>query len=142
MQHHPYLAPGDGGTGILHAPALVEAFALGGLLAPTHIVLFASSLMPAPHHLKTFQSQCHAPGARVEDGGEREHGEAVRQLQGGDDGLRVGDKVVEELLWKKSVVSIVKIFCNFIVHSVCIGISPFQDLVFDFLNGNINRESK
>ena len=52
VQHHPHLAPGEGGAGVLPAPALVQALALAGLLAPAPLVLLAVGLVPAPHHLQ------------------------------------------------------------------------------------------
>ena len=90
VQHHPHLAPGEGGAGVLPAPALLQALALAGLLA--FLVLLAVGLVPAPHHLETFQSQGHALGAGSKGGGERLHAEAFRQLQGGDDRVNSGDK--------------------------------------------------
>merc|ERR1719507_2831846 len=75
VQHHPHLAPGEGGAGVLLAPALIQALALAGLLAPAPLVLLAVGLVPAPHHLETTQPRSDALGAGVEGGGEWEHEE-------------------------------------------------------------------
>ena len=73
VQHHPHLAPGEGGAGVLPAPALVQALALAGLLAPAPLVLLAVGLVPAPHHLETPQPSGHALGAGLEGGGQVAH---------------------------------------------------------------------
>ena len=75
MQHHPHLAPGEGGAGVLPAPALVQALALAGLLTQAPLVLLTVGLVSAPHHLETSQPNGHALGAWMEDGSEREHAE-------------------------------------------------------------------
>ena len=80
VQHHPHLAPGEGGAGVLPAPALVQALALVGLLAPAPLVLLAVGLVPAPHHLETPQSYSYALGAGVKGGGEGDHTEVVGHL--------------------------------------------------------------
>ena len=85
VQHHPHLAPGEGGAGVLLAPALIQTLTLAGLLTPAPLVLLAVGLVPAPHHLETFQSQGHTLHAGVKGGGEGEHTEAVRHFYGGDD---------------------------------------------------------
>ena len=96
VQHHPHLAPGEGGAGVLPAPALVQALALAGLLAPAPLVLLAVGLVPAPHHLQPLVLSGHAPGAGREGGGEGQHGEVFWQLQVGDDGIHRGNKITEE----------------------------------------------
>ena len=51
VQHHPHLAPGEGGAGVLFATTLVQAFTFAGLLASTPLVMLAVGLVSAPHHL-------------------------------------------------------------------------------------------
>ena len=75
VQHHPHLAPGEGGAGVLPAPALVQALALAGLLTHAPLVLLAVGLVPAPHHLQPTESSGHALGAGVEDCSWWEHEE-------------------------------------------------------------------
>merc|ERR1712016_369859 len=77
VQHHPHLAPGEGGAGVLPAPALVQALAVAGLLTHAPLVLLAIGLVPAPHHLQPTESSDHALGAGVEGGVDGEHTEAI-----------------------------------------------------------------
>ena len=75
VQHHPHLAPGEGGAGVLLASTLFKALTLAGLLAPAPLVLLAVGLVPAPHHLETIQPRSDTLGARIEDCGQWEHEE-------------------------------------------------------------------
>merc|ERR1719336_1073227 len=86
-----------------------EEVALAGLLAPAHLVLLAVGLVPASHHLQPLVLGGHAPGAGREGGGEGQHGEVFWQLQGGDDGMDRGNKVMEVEIRLEEVV-LVKVF--------------------------------